>query len=164
MTDGGLGPDALAALFARPIVGRLATLDPDGYPAIVPVWFEWDGAAAWIVARARSRYVDDIRRDARVALSVVDPDDPDVRVHVRGRAEIVDGPGPLEGETLALARRLADRYEGASGLDYIETSRSWPRCLIRLVPDRLTSWGSPDWHPRYLDPRTEPDPGPGGSR
>ncbi len=159
MTAGGLGPDALAALFARPIVGRLATIDPDGYPAIVPIWFEWRDAAAWIVARARSRYVDDIRRDARVALSVVDPDDPDVRVHIRGRAELVGGPGPLEGETLALARRLAERYEGAAGLDYIEASRAAPRYLVRIVPDRQISWGSPDWHPRYLDPGSDPDPG-----
>ena len=162
MTGGGLGPDALAVLLARPVVGRLATVDPDGYPAIVPIWFEWDGVAAWIVARARSRYVDDIRRDARVALSIVDPDDPDVRVHIRGRAEVVTGPEPLEGETLALARRLAERYEGAAGLAYLEDSRSWARCLIRIDPDRLTSWGSPDWHPRYLDPM--PDRDPGGTR
>lgn len=162
MTDGGLEPDELAALLARPVVGRLATLDPDGYPAIVPIWFEWDGSTLWIVARARSRYVEDIRRDQRVALSVVAPDDPDVRVHIRGRAEIVAGPGPLEGHTLALARRLAERYEGSAGLAYIDTSRSWARCLIRIVPDRVTSWGSPDWHPRYLDPSS--DPNPGGSR
>ena len=38
MTDGGLGPDTLTALFARPVVGRLATLDPDGYPAVKPPW------------------------------------------------------------------------------------------------------------------------------
>ena len=162
MTDGVLDPAQLARLLARPALGRLATIDPDGYPAVVPVWFEWDGAALWIVARARARYVGDIRRDPRVALSIVDPDDPDVRVHVRGRAAIVAGPGPLEGETLALARRLAERYEGPAGLDYIDRSRSWPRCLIRIDPDRLTSWGSPDWHGRYLDPST--DPTAGGSR
>ena len=162
MTGGGLGPDALADLFARPVVGRLATLDVDGYPAIAPIWFEWDGTAIWIVARARSRYVEDIRRDARVALSVVDPDDPNVRAHVRGRAEVVVGPGPLAGETLQRARRLAERYEGAAGLAYIETSRAWARCLIRIVPDRLTSWGSPDWHPRYLDHQADPSPGGSG--
>lgn len=159
MTHGGLEPDAISALFGRPIVGRLATIDADGFPAIVPVWFEWDGTAIWIVARARARYVDDIRRDPRVALSIVDPDDPDVRAHIRGRAEVVAGPAPLEGETLALARRLAERYEGASGLAYIETSRPWERCLIRIAPDRLTSWGSPDWHPRYHDRPADQSPG-----
>lgn len=152
MTAGGLGPAELDALLRRPILGRLATLDPDGYPAVVPVWFEWDGNAILLVARGRSRYLDDIRREPRVGFSVVADDDPDVRIHVRGRAEILDGPAPLEGETLALARRLAERYEGQAGLDYIDASRSQGRCLVRIVPDRTTSWGSPDWHPRYLDP------------
>lgn len=152
MTGCGLGPDELDALLRRPIVGRLATVDPDGYPAIVPIWFEWDGSAILLVARGRSRYLDDIRREPRVGFSVVADDDPDVRVHLRGRAEIVAGPLSLEGETLALARRLAERYEGPAGLDYIDATRSLERCLVRIVPDRTTSWGSSDWHPRYLDP------------
>lgn len=152
MTAGGLGPDELDALLRRPVLGRLATIDPDGYPAIVPIWFEWDGSAILLVARGRSRYLDDIRREPRVAFSVVADDDPDVRIHLRGRAVIVAGPAPLEGETLALARRLAERHEGQPGLDYIDATRSLERCLVRIVPDRTTSWGSPDWHPRYLDP------------
>lgn len=152
---GGLDAAARDALLRQPIVGRLATIDDDGYPMIVPVWFDWEGTAFLIVARARSRYLAHLRRDPRVALSIVAPDDPDVRVHVRGRAAIIAGPGPLEGELLALARRLAERYEGPAGLDYIEASRAWERCLVRIDPERITSWASPDWHPRYH----RPDPG-----
>jgi PPOX class probable F420-dependent enzyme len=152
VTAGGLEPDELDALLRRPILGRLATIDADGYPAIVPIWFVWDGNAILLVARGRSRYLDDIRREPRVGFSVVADDDPDLRIHLRGRAEIVTGPAKLEGETLDLARRLAERYEGAAGLDYIDASRSLERCLVRIVPDRTISWGSPDWHPRYLDP------------
>ena len=149
---GGLGREAIDALLRRPLLARLATIDGEGYPAIVPVWFEWDGERLWIVARARARYVADLMRDPRVAVSVIADDDPDLRIQIRGRAEVVAGPAALDGETLALARRLAERYEGLAGLDYIETSRSWERCLIRIVPDRIVSWGSPDWHPRYVDP------------
>jgi PPOX class probable F420-dependent enzyme len=155
VTAGGLGPAELDALLSRPILGRLATVDPDGYPAIVPIWFEWDGSAILLVARGRARYLDDIRREPRVGFSVVADSDPDVRVHLRGRAKIVTDPAVLEGETLALARRLAERYEGPAGLDYIDASRSLERCVVRIVPERTISWGSPDWHPRYLDP----DPG-----
>jgi PPOX class probable F420-dependent enzyme len=149
---GGLNPNEIDALLRRPILGRLATLDADGYPAIVPIWFEWDGHAILLVARALARYLDHIRREPRVGFSVVADDDPDLRVHIRGRAEIVSGPAPLEGETLELARRLAERYDGPAGLGYIEASRSLARCSIRIVPDRVTSWGSPDWHPRYVNP------------
>jgi PPOX class probable F420-dependent enzyme len=152
VTAGGLGPEELDALLRRPILGRLATLDAEGYPAIVPIWFEWDGTALLLLVRGRARFLADIRREPRVGFSVVADDDPDLRVHVRGRAQIVAGPAPLEGETLALARRLAERYEGPAGLEYIDASQSLERCLVRIVPDRTTSWGSPDWHPRYLDP------------
>lgn len=146
---GGLRPDEIDELLRRPLLASLATIDPDGFPSIVPVWIEWDGATAWVVARATAAYVDNVRRDTRAGLSVVDVLDSDRRVQSRGHATIVDGPGPMSGRTLDLARSMAERYEGAPGLAYIEETRDWPRVLIAFVPDRIRSWGSPDWHPRY---------------
>lgn len=148
-TSGALTPAEIDELLRRPIVARLATIDVDGYPAIVPVWIEWDGEAAWLVARAAAGYLADIRREPRVGLSVVADDDPDRRVQVRGRATIVEGPAPLQGRLLELTRAMALRYEGAAGLEYVEASRDWLRCLVRIDPLRVRSWGSPDWHRRY---------------
>jgi PPOX class probable F420-dependent enzyme len=148
-TSGALTPAEIDELLRRPIVARLATIDADGYPAVVPVWIEWDGEAAWLVARAGAGYLGDIRREPRVGLSVVADDDPDRRVQVRGRATIVEGPAPLRGRLLSLARAMALRYEGAAGLEYVKASRDWPRCLVRIDPLRVRSWGSPDWHRRY---------------
>jgi PPOX class probable F420-dependent enzyme len=154
---GALAAGELDELLRRPILARLATLRQDGFPGIVPVWIEWDGEAAWIVARARAAFVGDIRRDSRVCLSVVADDDPDRRAQLFGRAVIVGEAGPLEGFALEIARRMARRYEGESGLDYIERSRDWERVLVRLVPERVVSWGSPDWHPRYVDDPDRPE-------
>ena len=148
-TSGGLTPAEIDELLRRPIVARLATIDADGYPAVVPVWIEWDGEAGWVVARAAAGYLGDIRREPRVGLSVVAANDPDRRVQIRGRATIVEGPAPLRGRLLELARTMALRYEGAAGLEYLEASRDWPRCLVRIDPLRVRSWGSPDWHRRY---------------
>ena len=157
---GPLNRTEIDRLLRRPLVARLATVDPDGYPAIVPVWIDWDGEAAWLVVRAGARFVEDIRRDPRVGLSVVADDDPDLRVQLRGRASIVDGPAPLDGRMLAIARSMSERYEGAAGLAYIETSRAWPRCLVRIDPVQLLAWGSPDWHERYRSAGQGPgDPG-----
>ena len=149
LVTGALTRAQIDRLLRRPLIARLATVDPDGYPAIVPVWIEWDGVAAWLVIRAGSRFMEDIRRDPRVGMSVVADDDPNLRVQLRGRATIVEGPGPLAGTMLAIARAIADRYEGPDGLAYIEESREWPRCLVRIDPVRLLAWGSPDWHDRY---------------
>ncbi len=139
----------LADLYARPIVARLATLDDEGYPRVVPVWFEHDHGDLLVVARAAAGYVADIRRDPRVSVSIVDDRDADRRLLVRGRAELIGRPGPLSGAALELARRLGERYEGESGVAYIERSRTWPRVVVRIVAERVTGWGSPDWHPRY---------------
>ena len=144
-----LSADELDDLLRRPILGRLATIRPDGWPAIVPVWIEWDGRDAWVIARATSGYVADVRADPRVCLSVVDDDDPDRRAQLFCRADIARDTGPLEGETMALARRMASRYEGEAGLRYIESSAAWPRVLLRLEPDRIVTWASPEWHHRY---------------
>lgn len=147
--SGALTAAQIDELLRRPIVARLATVDAHGYPAIVPVWIEWDGSAAWLVARALAGYVADIVREPRVGLSVVAEDDPDRRVQILGRASIVEGPGPLEGRMLETARSLARRYEGEAGLAYIEASHDWTRCLIRVDPRRIRSWSGPDWHDRY---------------
>ena len=155
-TTGALARAEIDRLLRRPLIARLATVDPDGYPAIIPVWIDWDGDAAWLVVRAEARFVDDSQRDARVGLSVVADDDPNLRVQLRGRATIVEGPGPLVGTMLDVARAMAVRYEGPDGLAYIEGSREWPRCLVRIDPLRLLAWGSPDWHERYKPTDTDP--------
>jgi PPOX class probable F420-dependent enzyme len=145
----GLSPEALDALLRETIVARLATIDDDGYPYVVPVWTEWDGNAMWLVARARSAYVGHLATRPKVAISIVRPDNDDTRALILGRAAIVDGPGPLEGVMEAMARRMARRYEGAEGDRYIDESLAWPRVLVRIDVDRVQSWGDPDWHPRY---------------
>ena len=147
--SGGLSPEALDALLREPIVARLATIDEDGYPYVVPVWTEWDGTAMWLVARARAAYVAHLAARPKVGLSIVRADMADTRVLILGRAEIVAGPGPLEGEMEAAARRMATRYEGADGERYIEESLAWPRVLVRIAPDRIRSWGNAGWHPKY---------------
>jgi PPOX class probable F420-dependent enzyme len=148
-SPGPLSPEDLDALLREPIVARLGTVDADGYPVIVPIWTEWDGSAVWLVVRSRADYAANLRERPKVCLSVVRADAADTRALILGQAEIVEGPGPLSGRVEAVARRMARRYEGEAGDRYIEESLSWPRLLVRVVPDRIVSWGHPGWHPRY---------------
>ena len=160
-----LSTGELDELLRRPILGRLATVRADGWPSVVPVWIEWDGERAWIIARAASRFVDDVRAEPRVCLSVVADDDPDRRAQLFCRVAIAEEAGPLAGETLAMARRMARRYEGDAGVRYVEASATWPRVLLRLEPERIVSWASPDWHDRYRSddhPEARPPADPGG--
>lgn len=146
---GSLSREALDALLREPIVARLGTIDADGYPVIVPIWIEWDGTAIWLVVRAKADYAANLRARPKVSVSVVRADAADTRALILGRAEIVEGPAPLRGPIEAMARRMAVRYEGAAGEGYVDESRDWPRLLVRIVPDRIVSWGDPGWHRRY---------------
>lgn len=53
---------------------HLATLSPSGRPQVTPVWFDYDGKVIRVNSakgRAKDR---NMRHDARVALSILDPD------------------------------------------------------------------------------------------
>ncbi len=151
---GGLTEAEMAAFLAEPWNGRLATLAPDGWPHVAPVWYEFDPAARvfLIVGRERAEWVGHIRRDGRVAFHVADDVHPEhTRVMVRARAEIVEGPvapaaSPLIGE---LSRRLSLRYLGPPGARYAERTFDRPRVLVRLVPAEWRTWTGREWHPRY---------------
>ncbi len=63
----------------------LATLMPDGHPQVTPVWFDYDGTHL-IFNSARGRQKDlNVRRDPRVTLTILDPENPYRYVEVRGR-------------------------------------------------------------------------------
>ena len=82
-------PDSHRDLFRRPVCAVLTTLAPDGQPRSCIVWVdEVEGCARFNTTfeRAKAR---DLRRDPRVSLLIVDPDDTSRFVQVRGDAELM---------------------------------------------------------------------------
>jgi PPOX class probable F420-dependent enzyme len=66
-------------------LANLATLMPDGSPQVTPVWFDYTGGHVR-VNTARGRIKDrNMSRDARVALVIVDPQNPYRHIQIRGR-------------------------------------------------------------------------------
>ena len=110
-------------LLATPVIARLATVKTDGAPYVVPLLQYWDGAAMYVIPRERSRFVDHIRNEPRVAVSCADDIDPDhPRLLIEGTAEIVEGPALLAGRMLEIAREILLRYSGEPGLEYLQSS------------------------------------------
>ena len=134
---------------SSPVIARLATVKPDGAPYVVPMWQHWDGESIYMVPRARSRFVEYVRLEPRVAVSCADDLHPDhSRVLIEGNAEIVEGPIRMYGRMLEIAREMAHRYGGESGSNYLEGTIEKPRYLLRVVPAKITTW-SAGWHERY---------------
>ena len=67
---GRLQSDEIEAFLAEPQIARLACLDDEGWPYLVPCWHEWDGASFWVVPRKRSAWARHLQRDPRCALTV----------------------------------------------------------------------------------------------
>ena len=72
-------------LIDRPNFAHLATLLPDGSPQSVPVWIGREGEHLVVCTGEKSLKAGNTRRDPRVALSIVDSDDPYSEVQIRGR-------------------------------------------------------------------------------
>ncbi|MGI9102436.1 MAG: PPOX class F420-dependent oxidoreductase [Terriglobales bacterium] len=79
-------PEKYLDLFkGKKAFASLATLMPDGRPQVTPIWFDYDGESV-IFNSARGRLKDrNVRRDPRVTLTVMDPENPYRYVEVRGR-------------------------------------------------------------------------------
>ncbi|MBI5506604.1 MAG: PPOX class F420-dependent oxidoreductase [Deltaproteobacteria bacterium] len=61
-------------LLSKKAFAHLATVTADGRPQVTPVWFDFDGTFIRVNS-ARGRAKDKhMRRDGRVALSILDPD------------------------------------------------------------------------------------------
>src|SRR5258708_8656604 len=69
-------PEKYRDLFQKRAFANLGTLMPDGRPQVTPVWCDFDGEHI-IFNSAKGRQKDkNVRRDPRVAMAVMDPQNP----------------------------------------------------------------------------------------
>jgi nitroimidazol reductase NimA-like FMN-containing flavoprotein (pyridoxamine 5'-phosphate oxidase superfamily) len=146
-TVGRLADDEVAGFLAEPMIARLACIDDDGWPYVVPCWQEWDGSAFWVVPRARSAWGRYLQGEPRCAITV-DESGAQRKVVAQCRAHLVEEPN-VGGQWVAVAERMSRRYLGENGPKYLEPTLDKPRWLYRLDPVRLQTWQGQDWAARY---------------
>lgn len=120
-------PQQYLDLFAKRAFANLATLMPDGHPQVTPVWCDFDGTHV-IVNSAKGRQKDrNMRRNPRVSLSIMDPDNPYRYLEVRG--EVVE---ITEEGALAHIDKMAKKYLGKDKYPYAQPGEV--RVLYRIKP------------------------------
>ncbi|MCY3948551.1 MAG: PPOX class F420-dependent oxidoreductase [Acidimicrobiaceae bacterium] len=90
-------PKAMTAeaqeLVRRPNFAHLATVRADGSPKLDPIWIDLVDSTTVIMATGRtSLKTQNILRDPRVAISIVDMDNPYEEMQLRGVAEVEPDP------------------------------------------------------------------------
>lgn len=94
-------------------VAALATVMPDGSPQVTPVWFDFDGKRLRVnTAKGRVK-ARNMHEGSRVALMIVDPENPYRYVQVRGRVALVTENGADEH-----INSLAKKYLGQDKYPY----------------------------------------------
>ena len=119
-------------LFNKRAFAHLGTLMPDGRPQVTPVWCDFDGTFV-LFNTAKGRQKDrNIRRDPRVSLSIMDPDNAYRYLEVRGRVVEITEQGAD-----AHIDKLAKKYLGVDKYPYRRPGEV--RLLVKVLPERLNS-------------------------
>lgn len=141
-----LTPDEIESFLAEPgHLVRVGTVDSDGMPRVVPTWFVFLDGRVLFTPRGTSAFLDNLRRDGRVALSIDEEPLPYRKVTVQGRAELLHDVGS-DDTWRDTYRQIACRYIPDDAADaYIRDTIDQPRALyaVPLAGSRVTTWRMP---------------------
>ncbi len=127
-------PEKYRDLFTKRAFASLATLMPDGTPQVTPVWCDLEGVLV-VINSAKGRQKDkNIRRDPRVSLAIIDPDNPYRYLEIRGRVVEI-----TEHDADAHIDKMAKKYLGADKYPYRQASEV--RVMYKIEPERVSMMG-----------------------
>jgi PPOX class probable F420-dependent enzyme len=127
-------PEKYLDLFHKKSFAQLATLMPDGSPHVAPVWVEYDGRHI-LINTAKGRVKDrNMRRDPRVGLDLLDPDNPYRHLSIRGRVTDVTEDGADEH-----IDKLTKKYTGQDHYPYRGSGEV--RVIYKIEPQTVYAMG-----------------------
>lgn len=82
--------DQARAFLQKPLIARLATFGPDGYPHVVPLWFKLEGDEIVIISERKTRKIDNLKANPRAAVEVGGEPGDTAGYLIRGDVTIAD--------------------------------------------------------------------------
>ena len=136
-------PAEITGLLNLALPASLATLDPAGFPRILPIWFLWEDGSFYLSSGPQSRHVQDLARDPRAALTIAVEEGqtpagyrPFRQIMVRGRAQVLP-------DTDAIwAQKLVRKYiVGDAAAQRAKREAGKSHVVIILRPERFLTTG-----------------------
>jgi PPOX class probable F420-dependent enzyme len=127
-------PDKYLDLFQKKAFGAFTTLMPDGSPQTTPVWVDYQDGQIWVNSALGRQKDKNVRRDPRVAVAIIDPDNPYRYVEVRGKVKEVTENGADEH-----IDRMAKKYLGQDKYPYRQPGEK--RVLYKIAIDKAVPMG-----------------------
>jgi len=143
----------IANLVSLAMPAHLATLDPAGFPRVIPIWFLWEDGSFYLSSGPQSRHVQDLGRDPRAGLCLTIEESqtetgyrPFRQIMVRGLAHV------LPDTDASWARKLIGKYiPGEAGMRRARLEAGKPHVVIVLRPERFLTTGFFPAHESHLD-------------
>ena len=127
-------PEKYRDLFQKRAFANLGTLMPDGRPQVTPVWVDFDGEHI-IFNSAKGRQKDrNVRRDPRVSLAIMDPENPYRYLEIRGSVVEITEDGAD-----ASIDKLAKKYLGVDKYPYSQSGEV--RVIYKIKAEHTTVMG-----------------------
>ena len=128
-------PEGYGDLLETNALIHVATLGPDGEPQSNPVWFDWDGEhIKFSQTKTRQKYKN-VGRDPRIAVSIVDPENPYRYLEVRGEVTDIE-----EDPDNDFINAMAKKYLGMDEYPYHQPGDE--RIILYLKPEHTTQMGA----------------------
>lgn len=126
-------PEKYRDIVDKKAFAQLATLMPDGSPHVAPVWFEYDGTHI-VINSAKGRVKDkNMRRDPRVSMDIIDPDNPYRHLSIRGKVVDITENGAVDH-----INKLSKKYIGQ---DYPYRQPGEVRVIYKIAPEQTHTMG-----------------------
>ena len=112
------------------LIGFIGSVDTDGMPRTVPVWYRWDGKVIHITTASSSVWVNNLINDSRSSFCVAENGPPYQAVVMQGRVQVDD-------KDEAEVRRIFLRYMDAQQTEDYYAAIEYELRMVRFEPDRV---------------------------
>ena len=112
------------------LIGFIGSVDTDGTPRAVPVWYRWDGQVIHITTASSSVWVNNLINDSRSSFCVAENGPHYRAVVMQGRVQ-VDDKDEVE------VRRIFLRYMNAQQTEDYYAAIEYELRMVRFEPDRV---------------------------
>lgn len=122
--------DEQKQFFRKPNFGHLATLEPDGWPQVTPVWVDVDEEHILVNTAEGRKKVRNIARDPRVSLEVVEQENPYSMLSIKGRVVDITDAGADEH-----IDAMAKKYLGQDTYPFRQPNEK--RIILKIQPEKV---------------------------
>ena len=127
-------PTEYMDLLEKPAFGNLGTVMQDGSPQVTPVWIDYDGKYLRFNS-AKGRMKDkNVRRDPRVSVAVMDPQNPYRYLEIRGKVVEITQDGADDH-----INKLSQKYLGKPVYPFRQPGEV--RVTYKIEADKVSSMG-----------------------